>query len=54
MVFADDAGLVSKPAHDLARVMAAMVTVFEAVSERKAKNMMLQTQRQAPQTSPLL
>ena len=47
MLYADDAGIVSKPAEGLAKMMTGIVTVFEAagrtVSEKKTETMLLQT-----------
>ena len=57
MLCADDAGIVSKSADGLAKMMTVIVTVFEAagltVSE-KSKTMLLRTPDQAPCTSPLV
>ena len=57
MLWADDAGIVSKSAEDLAK-MTAIVTVFEAsdltVSEKKTETMLLRTPDQASCTSPLV
>ena len=51
MMYADDAGIVSKSAEGLAKMMTVIVTVFEAagltVSE-KSKTMLLRTPDQAP------
>ena len=50
--------VVSKSAEGLAKMMTVIVTVFEAaglaVSEKKTEAMLLRTQNQAPQTSPLV
>ena len=57
MLYADDAGIVSKSAEGLAKMMTVIVTVFEAagltVSE-KAETMLLRTPDQVPCTSPLV
>ena len=57
MLYADDAGIVSKSAEGLAKIMTAIVTVFDAagltVSEKKTETMLLRTPDQAPCTSPL-
>ena len=57
MLYADDAGIVSKSAEGLAKMMTVIVTVFEAagltVSE-KTETMLLRTPDQAPCTSPLV
>ena len=54
MLYADDAGIVSKSADGLAKMMTVIVTVFEAagltVSE-KTETMLLRTTDQAPCTS---
>ena len=56
MLYADDAGIVSKSAEGLAKMMTAIVTVFKAaglaVSETKTETMLLRTPNQAPQASP--
>ena len=58
MLYADDTGVVSKSAEDLAKMMTVIVTVFEAVgltvSEKKTETMLLRTADQAPCTSPLV
>ena len=58
MLYADDAGIVSKSAEGLAKVMTVVVTVFEAVglrvSEKKIETMLLRTPDQAPCTSALV
>ena len=58
MLYADDAGTVSKSAKGLAKVMTVIVTVFEAagltVSEKQTEAMILRTSDQAPCTSPLV
>ena len=58
MLYADDAGIVSKSAEGLAKMMTVIVTVFEAasvtVSEKKTETMLLRTPDQAPCTSPLV
>ena len=57
MLYADDAGIVSKSAEGLAKMMTVIVTVFEAagltVSE-KTETMLLRTPDQAPCASPLV
>ena len=57
MLYADDAGIVSKSAESLAKMMTIIVAVFEAagltVSE-KTEIMLLRTPDQAPCTSPLV
>ena len=57
MLYADDAGIVSKSAEGLAKMMTVIVTVFESadltVSE-KSETMLLWTSDQAPRTSPLV
>jgi len=57
MLYADDAGIVSKSAEGLARMMTVIVTVFEAVgltvSEKKTETMLLRTPDQTFTTSPL-
>ena len=57
MLYADDAGIVSKSAQGLAKMMTVIVTVFEAagltVSE-KTEIMLLRTPDQTPCTSPLV
>ena len=58
MQYADDAGIGSKSAEGLAKMMTVIVTVFEAsgltVSEKKTETMLLRTPDQAPCTSPLV
>ena len=58
MLYVDDAGIVSKSVEGLAKMMAVIVTVFEAagltVSERKTESMLLRTPGQAPRTSSLV
>ena len=58
MLYADDAGIVSKLAEGLAKMMIVIVTVFKAagltVSEKKTEIMLLRTPDQAPCTSPLV
>ena len=58
MLYADDAGIVSKSAEGLAKMMAVIVTGFEAVDltvpEKKTETMLLRTPSQAPRTSPLV
>ena len=58
MLYADDAGIVSKSAEGLAKMMTVIVTVFEGagltVSEKKTETMLLRTPNQVPQTSPLV
>ena len=58
MLYADDAGIVTKSAEGLAKMMSVIVTVFEAagltVSEKKTETMLLRTPGQAPCTSPLV
>ena len=58
MLYADDAGIVSKSAEGLAKMMTVIVTVFEAagltVSAKKTETMMLRTPDQALRTSPLV
>ena len=55
MLYADDAGIVSKSAEGLAKIMTVIVTVFEAtgptVSEKKTETMLLRTPNQAIRTS---
>ena len=57
MLFADDAGIVSKSAEALAKLMTLIVTVFETagltVSEKKTETMLLQTRDRTP-TAPSL
>ena len=58
MLYADDAGNMCKSAEGLAKIMAIIVTVFEAagltVFEKKTETMLLRAADQAPQTSPLV
>ena len=58
MLYADDAGIVSKSAQGLAKMMTVVVTVFEAagltVSDKKTETMLLRTPDQARCTSPLV
>ena len=58
MLYADDAGIASKSAEGLARMMTVIETVFEAagltVSEKKTETMLLRTPDQAHRTSPLV
>ena len=58
MLFADDAGIVSKSAEGLARTMAVIVTVFEAtvltVSAKKTETMLLQTRSLASRAPPFV
>ena len=58
MLYTDDAGIVSKSAEGLAKMMTVIVTVFEAagltVSEKQTEAMILRTSDQAPCTSPLV
>ena len=58
MLYADDAGVVSKSAEGLAKMMTVIVTVFEAagftVSEKKTETMLLRTPDPARWTSPLV
>ena len=57
MLYADDAGIVSKTAEGLARMMTVIVTIFEAAGLRvseKTETMLLRTPDQAPCTSPLV
>ena len=58
MLYADDAGIVSKSAEGLAKMMTVIVTVFDAagltVSEKKTETMLLRTPNQALRTSPLV
>ena len=58
MLYADDAGIVSKSAEGLATMMTVIVTVFEAVgltvSEKETETMLLRTPNQAIRTSPLV
>lgn len=58
MLYADDAGIVSKSAEGLAKMMTVIVTVFEAagltVSEKKTETMILRTRDQTPPPPPLV
>ena len=58
MLYDDNAGIVSKSAEGLAKMMTVTVTVFEAagltVSEKITEAMLLRTPDQAPCTSPLV
>ena len=58
MLYADDAGIVSKSAEGLAKMKTVIVTIFEAagltVSEKKTETMLLRTPDQPPRTSPLV
>ena len=58
MLYADDAGIVSKSAEGLAKMTTVIATVFEAagltVSEKNTETMLLRTPDQAPCTSPLV
>ena len=58
MLYADDAGIVSKSAEGLAKMMSVVVTVFEAagltVAEKKTETILLRTPNQAIRTSPLV
>ena len=58
MLYADDAGIVSKSAEGLAKMMTVIVTVFEAagltVSEKKTETMLLRTSDQTPPANPLI
>ena len=58
MLYADDAGTVTKSAEGLAKMMNVIVTNFEAaaltVSKKKAETMLLRTPDQASRTSPLV
>ena len=58
MLYADNAGIMSKSAEGLAEMMTVIVTAFEAagltVSQKKTETMLLQTPDQAPCTSPLV
>ena len=58
MLYADDAGIVSKSAEGLAKMMTVIVTVFEAadlaVPEKKTETMLLRTPNQEIRTSPLV
>ena len=58
MLYADDAGTVSKSSEGLAKMMTVIVTVLEAagltVSEKKTETMLPRTPDQAPCASPLV
>ena len=58
MLYADDAGIVSKSVEGVAKMMTVIVTVFEAagltVSEKKTETKLRPTPDQAPCTSPLV
>ena len=58
MLYADDAGIVSKSAEGLAKMMTVIVTVFEAAgltaSEKNTETMLLRTPDKTPCTSPLV
>ena len=58
MLYADDAGIVSKSVESLANMMAVIANVFEGagltVSEKKTETMLLGTRNQTPLTSPLV
>ena len=57
MMYADDAGIVSKSAEGLAKMMTVIVTVFEAAGltmSEKTETMLLRTPDRAPCTSPLV
>ena len=58
MLYADDAGIVSKSTEGLAKIMAVIVTVFEAagltVSDKKTETTLLRTPGQVLCTSPLV
>ena len=58
MLYADDAGNVSKSAEGIAKKMAVIVTVFEAagliVPEKRTETMLLRKTDQAPRISPLV
>ena len=57
MLYADDAGVVSKSQEGLTKMMAVIVTVFEAagltVSGKKTEIMLFRTPHQEPQREPL-
>ena len=57
VLYADDAGIVSKAAADLAKIMTAVMNVFVTagltVLERKAETVLQRKPNQAPLTSPL-
>jgi len=58
MLYADDAGVVSKSLEGLTKMMTVIVTVFEAagltVSEKKTEIMLFRTPHQEPQLEPLV
>ena len=58
MLYADDAGIVSRSAGGLAKMMTVIVTVFEVagltVSEKKTETMLLRTPRQTSLAPPLV
>ena len=56
MQYADDAGIVSKSAKGLAKVMTVIVTVFEAagLTVAEIETMLLRVSDQPPRTSPLV
>ena len=57
MLYADDAGIVSKSAEGLAKMMTVIVTFFEAAGltvSKKTETILLGTPDQAPCTSPLV
>ena len=57
MLYADDAGIVSKPAEGLAEMITVIVTVFEAaglkVSGKKTETMLIQTPDQTTLAPPI-
>ena len=58
MLYADDAGVVSKSLEGLTKMMTVIVTVFEAagltVSEKKTEIMLFRTPHQEPEQKPLV
>ena len=58
MLYADEAGIMSKSAEGLAKMKTLIVAVFEAagltVSGTKTETILLRTPNQAPETSPLI
>ena len=58
MLYADDAGIMSKSAEGLAKMMTVIFTVSDAagltVFDKKTETMLLRTPDQAPCTSPLV
>ena len=58
MLYVNDAGIQSKSAEGLAKVMTVTIAVFEAagltVSEKETETMLLRTSNQAPQKSALV